>query len=97
MKPRWCPVVGEKVKYLGRIYTITRIDNYSARNLRICNGESSHCVSHFTVKPVEQSPPENLPEYSQFDLERALNRLKIIGRTVPLAEIPDIDPIVLVQ
>jgi hypothetical protein len=97
MTQSWRPRIGEKVEYLGKLYAITRIDNYSARNLRICNGESSHCVSHFTVKPVDQSPPENLPEYSQFDLERALNRLKIVGRAVPLAEIPDIDPIVLVQ
>jgi hypothetical protein len=86
MKPRWCPVVGEKVKYLGRIYTIEVVNHSRALNLYIRNGGLAHRVSHLTVWPLDLPPVQKLPEYNQFDLERSLNRLRIAGRAVKIAD-----------
>lgn len=102
MEPKWRPVAGEKVEYLGQTYEIEVVDHSRAGNLYIRNGDVAYWVSHFTVKPIVKLLTLGTPDDRRFDLERSLNRLNITrpdiaSRAIPLSEIPDIDPIVLVQ
>lgn len=97
MEPKWRPVAGEKVEYLGQTYEIEVVDHSRAGNLYIRNGDVAYWVSHFTVKPIVKLLTLGAPDDRRFDLERSLNRLCIPGRSISLSEIPDIDPIVLIQ